>query len=84
MICRFLFLFYLFLYFRIISLKSSRSALKFSMLAKLLVFQKVLGHIKWALRSIAMNKVNGSDGILAELFQILKDDPDKVLHLLCQ
>ena len=27
-----------------------------------------------------MNKVNGVDGISAELFQILKDDAVKVLH----
>ena len=33
--------------------------------------------IKWA------NKANGSDGIPAELFQILKDDPLKVLHSIC-
>ena len=31
-----------------------------------------------------MNKVNGHDGILAELFQILKDDAVKVLHSVCQ
>jgi len=31
-----------------------------------------------------MNKARGSDGILAELFQILKDDTVKVLHSICQ
>ena len=31
-----------------------------------------------------MNKANGSDGIPAELFQILKDDAVKVLHSICQ
>ena len=31
-----------------------------------------------------MNKVNGSDGIPVELFQILKDDAVKVLHSICQ
>ena len=31
-----------------------------------------------------MNKVSGYDGILAELFHILKDDAVKVLHLICQ
>ena len=31
-----------------------------------------------------MNKASGGDGISAELFQILKDDAIKVLHLLCQ
>ena len=35
--------------------------------------------VKWALGSI-MNKARGGDGILAELFQILKDDAVKVLH----
>ena len=29
---------------------------------------------------ITMNKAGGGDGILAELFQILKDDAVKVLH----
>ena len=38
--------------------------------------------IKWALGS--MNKASGGDGIPAELFQILKDDAVKVLHLICQ
>ena len=40
--------------------------------------------VKWALGSITMNKASGSDGIPADLFQILKDDVVKVLHLLCQ
>ena len=34
--------------------------------------------------SIIMNKASGGDGIPAELFQILKDDAVKVLHLICQ
>ena len=36
--------------------------------------------VKWALGSITTNKASGSDGIPAELFQILKDDYIKVLH----
>ena len=40
--------------------------------------------VKWALGSIAMNKGSGDDGILVELFQILKDDAVKVLHSICQ
>ena len=36
--------------------------------------------VKWALRSIAMNKDSGGDGVPAELFQILKDDAVNVLH----
>ena len=31
-----------------------------------------------------MNKASGSDGIPAEIFQILKDDAVKVLHSICQ
>ena len=31
-----------------------------------------------------MNKASGVDGIPTELFQILKDDAVKVLHLVCQ
>ena len=31
-----------------------------------------------------MNKASGDDGILAELFQILKADAVKVLHSICQ
>ena len=40
--------------------------------------------VKWALESITMNKVSGSDKIAVELFQILKDDAVKVLHSVCQ
>ena len=36
--------------------------------------------VKWALRSITMNKASVGVGIPAELFQILKDDAVKVLH----
>jgi len=40
--------------------------------------------VKWALESITTNKVSGGDGIPVELFQILKDNVVKVLHLICQ
>ena len=40
--------------------------------------------VKWALRSITMNKASGGNGIPVELFQILKDDTVKVLHSICQ
>ena len=40
--------------------------------------------VKWALGSITTNKASGTDGIPAELCQILKDDAVKVLHLVCQ
>ena len=40
--------------------------------------------VKWALGNIIANKASGSDGIPAELFQILKDDAVKVLHSICQ
>ena len=39
--------------------------------------------VKWALRSITMNKASGGDRIPAELFQNLKDDVE-VLHSVCQ
>ena len=41
----------------------------------------ILEHeVKWTLGSITMNKANGGDGILAELFLILKDDAIKELY----
>ena len=40
--------------------------------------------VKWALGSITMNKDSGGDGILVELFQILKDDAVKLLKSICQ
>ena len=52
-----------------------------------LTFNFVLGYsreLKWALGSITMNKASGGDGILVELFQILKDDAVKVLHSICK
>ena len=38
----------------------------------------------WALGRIITNKDSGSDGILAEIFKILKDDAVKILHSICQ
>ena len=40
--------------------------------------------VKWALGSITMNKASGSDGIPAEIVQILKDDAVKVLYSIYQ
>ena len=40
--------------------------------------------VKWALGNITMNKASGGDGIPVELFQVLKNDAVKVLHLICQ
>ena len=40
--------------------------------------------VEWALGNITMNKASGSDGIPAELSQILKDDAVKVLHSIYQ
>ena len=40
--------------------------------------------VKWALEGITTNKARGGDGIPVELFQILKDDAVKGLHLICQ
>ena len=39
--------------------------------------------VKWAIESITINKASGGDGILMELFQMLKDDAVKVLHSIC-
>ena len=40
--------------------------------------------VKWVLGSITVNKPSGDDGILVELFQILKVDAVKLLHSICQ
>jgi len=40
--------------------------------------------VKWALDSIIRKKASGGAGIPDELFQILKDDAVKLLHLICQ
>ena len=40
--------------------------------------------VKRALESITTNKASGGDGILVELFQILKVDAVKVLQSICQ
>ena len=39
--------------------------------------------VKWALGSITTNKASGGEGIPVEVFQILKGDSVKVLHLIC-
>ena len=36
--------------------------------------------VKWALESITTNKASGGERIPVELFQILKDDAEKLLH----
>ena len=40
--------------------------------------------VRWTLESITMNKASGGDGVLVELFQILKGDAVKMLHSICQ
>ena len=40
--------------------------------------------VKWALETITINKTRVGDGILVELFQILKDDAVKVLYSIYQ
>ena len=40
--------------------------------------------VKWALRSVTMNKASGGDGIAVELLQSLKDGSVKVLHSIYQ
>ena len=39
--------------------------------------------VNWTLGIIITNQTSGGDEIPAELFQILKDDAVKSLHLLC-
>ena len=39
---------------------------------------------KWDLGSITTNKASGVDAVPAVLFQILKDNANKVLHSICQ
>ena len=53
---------------------------------ELLPFHLRRGHIleKPCLMCITTNTASGGDGILVELFQILKDDAVKVLHSICQ
>ena len=36
--------------------------------------------VRWALASITMNKASGGDGIIAELFKVLKYDAVEMLH----
>ena len=40
--------------------------------------------VKWALGGITMDKASGGDEILAEPFEILKDDAVKMLHSVYQ
>ena len=40
--------------------------------------------VNWSLGSITMNKASGGDGILVELFHILKYNAVKVLNSICQ
>ena len=37
--------------------------------------------VKWALRSITLNKASGGDGMPVELFQVLKDDAVKYVNM---
>ena len=37
--------------------------------------------VKWALESITTNKARGGDRVQVELFQILKDDASRDLHV---
>ena len=40
--------------------------------------------VKWTLKSTAISKASGCNGIPVELFKTLKDDTLKVLHSVCQ
>ena len=44
----------------------------------------LFNHLGYSLSISIEAKASGGDGIPVELFQILKDDAVKVLHLLCQ
>ena len=44
----------------------------------------LFNHLGYSLSISIEAKASGSDGIPVELFQILKDDAVKVLHLMCQ
>ena len=45
----------------------------------------ILEHeVNWVLGSVTITKASGGDRIPPELFQIIKDDPVKVLHSVCQ
>ena len=39
--------------------------------------------VKWALGSKTTNKASGRGGIPVDLFEILRDDPVKVLYSIC-
>ena len=40
--------------------------------------------VKWDLESVTLKIASGGDAVLAELFQVLKDDAVKVLHSIYQ
>ena len=40
--------------------------------------------VNWALGNTTTSKDSGGNGISGELFQILKDDPVKVIYAVCQ
>ena len=44
----------------------------------------LFNHLEYSLSISIEAKASGGDGIPVELFQILKDDAVKVLHLMCQ
>ena len=46
--------------------------------------QRVGHNGDWTELIWTMNEISGGDGLLAELFQILRDDAIKVLHSICQ
>ena len=49
-----------------------------------LEFDFLESEVKWDLGSITTDNASGCDGILAGLFQILKDNTAKVLQSICQ
>ena len=68
---------------------TSSTSMQVCLLIRLLILWTISADIlecevKGAFGSITRNKASEGDGIPDELFQILKDDAVKVLHLLCQ
>ena len=68
---------------------TSSTSIQVCLLIRLLILWTISADIlecevKGAFGSITRNKASEGDGIPDELFQILKDDAVKVLHLLCQ
>ena len=63
------------LYKNVLMIQSNHDGVLTHLKPDILVYE-----VKWALGRITMNTVSQSDGIPEELFQIIKNDAEKVLH----